>query len=499
MGPKVDTTQIKRAVNNNIPLTIKTFTMPHETEAYIEEILSVFLQETGFDHIITPVSYCVKELAVNAKKANTKRVYFQDRSLDINNSGEYEEGMKSFKDDTLGNINYYLEKQKGQGLYVKLVLHTKSRTLIISIHNNVEITRKEQMRVFDRIARSRAFESMEEAFSAVLDNSEGAGLGIVILILMLKKIGLDEEAFELEYENGETIARIAIPLSEVRLEQVNMLTKAVVGEVEQLPQFPENLMYLQKLIGDPESAIPDIARSVSTDPALTADLLKQVNSALYMLPKRIDNIAEAVKLVGMRGLRNLLYRYGSQKIMEQRYSEMRELWHHSYVVAFYAYSLAKRSRKRNEVLDDVYVGGILHDLGKIVANSLHPDLLEKIKKFCGEKDIPEAMLEDFSVGLNHAEIGAMIAANWNFPDQLVAGIRYHHEPLSCGEEFLDTVSIVYLANCFYNLDSGTYQFDQIEPAILRRLNLNSEAETRSLIAELNKSFEQDEVHGKGAH
>ena len=80
------------------------------------------------------------------------------------------------------------------------------------MRNNVEITRKEQIRVFDRIARSRAFSSMEEAFSTVLDNSEGAGLGIVILILMLKKIGLDEDAFDIEVENGETVATLAIPL-----------------------------------------------------------------------------------------------------------------------------------------------------------------------------------------------------------------------------------------------------------------------------------------------
>ena len=494
---KVDAAQIRRAVNNNVPLTIKTYTMPHETEAYIEEILGIFLAETGFERIVTPISYCVKELAVNAKKANTKRVYFDDRKLDINDPSDYEEGMKGFKEDTLGNIGYYLEKQKGAGLYVKLILRSRSRILMISVHNNVEITRKEQMRVFDRIARSRAFESMEEAFSAVLDNSEGAGLGIVILILMLKKMGLDEEAFELDFRNGETIAQISIPLSEVRLERVQMLTQAVVSEVNTLPQFPENLIILQKLISDPESDIHDIARSVSTDPSLTADLLKQVNSALYMLPKKIDNIVEAVKLVGMRGLRNLLYRYGSQKIMEKKYSQMRELWRHSYTVAFFAYNLAKRARRRNEVLDDVYVGGILHDLGKIVANSLHPDLLDKIKRFCGEKDIPESMLEDFAVGLNHAEIGAMIAHNWNFPEQLVAAIRYHHEPVECPAEYQEVVGIVYLANCFHNLDTGTYGFDQVDPTVLKRYNLNTEAEVRALIADLHRSFQEDDLHGRG--
>jgi putative nucleotidyltransferase with HDIG domain len=495
MAPQVDVVQVKRAVSNSIPLTIKTYTLPHETEAYIDQILEVFLKETGYETIVTPISYCVKELAVNAKKANTKRVYFREKDLDLNNPSDYEIGMKTFKEETLGNIDHYLEKQKASGLYVKLVLRSRSGTLTISVHNNVEITRKEQMRVFDRIARSRAFETMEEAFSAVLDNSEGAGLGIVILILMLKKIGLDEESFELEYENSETVARIVIPLDRVKLEKVQMLAQAVVREVHGLPKFPENLVYLQKLIADKESEIHEIARQVSTDPALTADLLKQVNSALYMLPKKIDNIVEAVKLVGMRGLRNLLYRYGSQKIFEGKYSEMRDLWRHSYQVAYYAYHMARRSRRRNEVLDDVYVGGILHDLGKIVANALHPDLLDRIKRFCAEKEIPDKLLEDFSIGVNHAEIGAMIANNWNFPEQLVAAIRWHHEPSQADEPHREVVSIVYLANCFSNLDHGLLEFEQIEPDILSRFGLKTEEQVRALMEDLKKNFDKELLQG----
>ena len=57
----------------------------------------------------------------------------------------------------------------------------------------------------------RAFDTMEEALSSVLDDSEGAGLGIVILVLRLKKIGLDEDSFDIDVENGETVARITVP------------------------------------------------------------------------------------------------------------------------------------------------------------------------------------------------------------------------------------------------------------------------------------------------
>ncbi len=495
MPPEVNVEQIKKAVHSHIPLTIKTYTMPRETEQYIEQVLEKLLGEIGQDGIFNPIAYCVKELTVNAKKANTKRVYFKEKKLDIDNSSDYERGMVNFKEETLSNIGHYLPLQKAAKLYIKVVFRAKAQEFVISVHNNVEITRKEQMRAFDRIARSRAFESIEEAFSAVLDSTEGAGLGIVIMVLMLKNMGLTEDAFELDVIDGETVAKITVPFSDIHVEKIDMLAKAVVNEVNTLPQFPESLVYLQKLISDPEADIHDIARQVSTDPSLTADLLRLVNSAIYMLPKKIDSIVEAVKLVGMQGLRNLLFTYGSQKIFEQKYTEMKKLWKHSYKVAFYAYHLGSTFRKKTDVLEDAFVGGILHDLGKIVINALHPDLLDKIKKFCVEKGIPEKMLEDFSVGLNHAEVGARIAAKWNFPEQLVASIRWHHEPLSCNPDFAELTHIVYMANCFAHIENGDISFEQIMPQILQSLHIKTEEQLLEIMERLQKNFSADSMPG----
>ena len=497
MPPAVNVEQVKRATNGNIPLTIKTFTLPRETEEYIEQVLQVFLEEVGHSDIFNPISYCLKELTVNAKKANTKRVYFQEKQLNIEKDSDYEEGMRNFKEETLSNIDHYLKIQKEQGLYIKVVLLTKLKELVISVHNNVEINRKEQMRAYDRIARSRAFDSIEEAFSAVLDSSEGAGLGIVIMILMLKKIGLSEDSFDLDVVEGETVAKVAIPYSEIHVEKLDLLAKAVVKEVNSLPQFPENLIYLQKLIADPEADIHDIARQVSTDPSLTADLLKLVNSAMYMLSKKIDSIVEAVKLVGMRGLRNLLYTYGSQKILEKKYAEMRELWKHSYRVGFYSYNLARTFRKKTDVLDDVFVGGILHDLGKIVVNSLHPDLLDKIKKFCIEKGIPPKLLEDFSVGLNHAEVGGMIAEKWNFPEQLVASIRWHHQPDESDAAHRELAYIVYLANAVCNLENEKLTFEQMNMKVLAHFGIKTEEQLRAIIGKLQKNFGSEGPQSEG--
>jgi putative nucleotidyltransferase with HDIG domain len=485
--------QIKHAIYNHIPLAIKSYHLSHSTEEYIEQVISQVLIELGQDKIVNPITYCLKELAVNAKKANTKRVYFQEKNLDLNNPADYKKGMETFKQETLDNINYFLDKQKEMGLYVKITIKPLADKLILAVHNNVKITQKEHMRIYDRVAASRAYNSMEHAFSELMDSSEGAGLGIIILVLTLKSIGLDEEAFEVETSDIETVAKITIPLSKIHLSRIDQLSNRIVQEVHMLPQFPENLVSLQKLIMDPESNINEIARQVSRDPSLTADLLKQVNSALYMLPNKIDNIGEAVKLVGLRGLRNLIYKYGSQKILRQKYAEMKALWNHSNMVANYAYFLAKNLRKKKDVWDDAFIAGILHDLGKIVINSLHPDILEKIRNFCIEKEIPEKMIENLSIGINHAEIGALIAQKWNFPDTLIQSINCHHDPSSCAPSYKDIVYIVYLANALYYYKDNKFDYEQFNPDILKYLGIESEAQLQGILMGLQKNVELETV------
>ncbi|HRU28307.1 MAG TPA: HDOD domain-containing protein, partial [Treponema sp.] len=469
----------------------------HEIEMYIEEVLEAFLKELGQEKLKDYLSYCLRELAVNAKKANTKRVYFQERGLDLNNPEDYKLGMANFKQDTMDNIAHYLQLQKEKGLYIKIILHVKAQIINLEVRNNVAITKTELIRIHDKLARSRQYNSLEEALTQVLDDSEGAGLGLVILVLMLKKIGLDEDCFDIVASDTETIARISIPLDQTRVENLSILSQAIVDQITSLPQFPENIVMIQKLINDPKSEMADIARQISMDPAMTADLLKVVNSAQFMLSKKVDSISEAVKMVGIRGIKNMLYSYGTQKILGDDTTDKRILWDHSYKTAFYAYNLAKNFRKDRNLLDDVFVGGILHDMGKIIFANVHPDLLNKIKTFCVEKGIPASNFEDLSAGLNHAEIGALIAQKWNFPDNLVSAIRLHHDPNVAPAEFKDLVETVYLANMLCEYESGTVTFDQIDKKPLASFGISNEKQLEVLLEKFAAGFKRENQRSRG--
>jgi len=485
-----DETKIKKATLSGLPLIVTTSTMPRETEIYIEEVITIFLKYAGKENLKDYIVYSVLELAANAKRANTKRVYFIERGLDITNDYDYSLGMEYFKETMQSGISHFLQLQEEKGLYIRLTLQMREDIIQIEIRNNAAATRAELLRINDKLACSRQYQSLDEVFSQVLDDSEGAGLGLIILVLMLKKMGLNEDSFKISNNEKETVARIQIPMDQVNIENVTELSREIVNSINSLPQFPDNIREIQRLLDDPDADIKTIARQMSMDPALTADLLRVVNSAQFMLTKRIENIAEAVNMVGIRGIKNLLYSYGSQLILGSDLPDKKELWEHSYKTAFYAHSLVNKYKRNSNLVDFAYVSGILHDIGKIIFSNVRPELLKKIRSFCDERNIPNSTLEYLSSGMNHAGIGALIAEKWNFPEQLVAAIRYHHNPSAAPADCRTLVDSVYLADLLCEYEKGNVAFEQFETDSLKNFDISTKQQLDDIIKQLTAGLKK---------
>ncbi len=481
---QVDISKVRAAVQSSMPLTITTYTLPHEMEEYMANVLNAFLKEAGQTQMIEPLSYCMRELVNNAKKANTKRVYFEEHNLDINNVQDYENGMKSFKQDTISNIQYYLQLQKNKGLYVKLTLQASNGRIKIEIKNNAELTVFEYYRIHDKINRAQQFDSVEEGLTQILDDSEGAGLGLVIMILVLRKIGLTDENYQVISEKGETITRLILPFSKKSTNDIKTLSSGFVEFIDGLPQFPENITEISRAINDPDSTMSDIALRISNDVALTGELLKLVNSAAYYLSSPCTSIPDAVKFLGLRGVRNLLFSLGAtQSLMGVNTKEKKELWEHSNRVASFAFSIARNYCKaptERLYIEDSYVCGLLHDMGKIIFEAARPDILQKINKMCTARGVSKGMFEQMVAGMNHGEIGALIAEKWNFPQIIATTIRYHHTPLAAPSDMRLLVSIVYLADLIDHYIDGSVYFEQFDPDVLARFNIVNEEQLNAL-------------------
>ena len=490
---QVDSAKISKAINSGIPLTITTYTLPHEMEVYMGDVLTTFLTELDQKQMVEYLNYCLNELITNAKKANTKRIYFKQKNLDITNADDYDLGLKTFKEDTLNNINYYLGLQKKAGLYVKLILQVRNNKIKIEVRNNSSLTVFEYKRIHDKLSRAQQYTSIEDALSQILDDSEGAGLGLVIMILMLEKIGLTEENFQTLCENGETITRIILPLSEKTQKQIDIISAEFVKLIDSLPQFPEKNTAINKLLNDPDSKMSDIAMQISNDVSLTGELLKMVNSAAFALASPCHSITDAVKLVGLRGIKNLLFSIGTMQTFKAVSGDKADLWTHAYQVAFYSYNLARNFfAGKRAIIEDSYICGLLHDMGKIIFETSHPDLLEKAKAVCESKGISADLIERLIAGVNHGEIGSEVAKKWNFPEVIVNVIKYHHDPEDAPDDVKSLTSIVYLADILTYYQTDEVAFYQIDSEILKLFKISNEDQLKKISDKLQASFKKDQ-------
>ena len=171
-----DKEKISLAVQLHTPLEIVSFTLPRQKEIYIHEVLVYFLQKCHQEHMTDNLDFCLGELLTNAKKANTKRIYFREQKLNINDEMDYHQGMVSFKDDMLDDLEYYLELQKEAGLYIKLILQLNDEGIKIEIRNNSVLTVFERKRINEKLRVARKYEDPQQVVARVIDQTEGAGL-----------------------------------------------------------------------------------------------------------------------------------------------------------------------------------------------------------------------------------------------------------------------------------------------------------------------------------
>lgn len=212
-----DESKIKSAIDLKISLQLVTHSLPRKTQEYMSTILEKYLQECGMGSYFNKLNYCLSEILFNAVKANMKRVYFREKNLNIDDPKDYEEGMKTFRQDTLENKEHYFELLRTSDLYVTYTLKLEGSKFIIEVRNNSVMTSIEAERVKEMISAIHNFDPAS-IINGPIDETEGAGLGIKSIIMALNSFDLPGENYQIFTEANETVARLIIeepPLMEI--------------------------------------------------------------------------------------------------------------------------------------------------------------------------------------------------------------------------------------------------------------------------------------------
>lgn len=215
--------KVHRAIDDDKVLSFKTYKYLTPERYLVDRILERYLKDTSNMDLKNKISYCIHELAVNSKKANTKRVFFREMGLDINNTEHYHTGMKDFKENTLKEIDHFIKIQEKEDLYIRLHFRKSGNTLNIEIINNVPLAVFEKDRIREKFSHARKIQNMAEAYINICDYIEGSGLGIVMTILMLRSIGLSDSAFTIFSRDKLTITRLKIDFDLINNESLASL------------------------------------------------------------------------------------------------------------------------------------------------------------------------------------------------------------------------------------------------------------------------------------
>ncbi|MBI4616613.1 MAG: HDOD domain-containing protein [Planctomycetes bacterium] len=208
------------------------------------------------------------------------------------------------------------------------------------------------------------------------------------------------------------------------------LIRDITGRLAEIPPLPVVVHQILVELASTESSARSVASIVSTDPVLTASLLRAINSSFYGLQNEVLDIRQAIALLGYDTVQALVMQFGLSRIFDAPRVpgayDVEDLWVHSLCVSLIAMSLAKKSAGVDRGL--VGTVGLLHDVGKLAINSKFGDRVARL--FDASADPSKSLLarEVELFGADHAFIGAHVARQWKLPNELIQSIQWHHLP-----------------------------------------------------------------------
>jgi HD-like signal output (HDOD) protein/CheY-like chemotaxis protein len=225
--------------------------------------------------------------------------------------------------------------------------------------------------------------------------------------------------------------------------------QALVSGAGTLPSIPSLYVELINRLEDPEGCPQDVANVIAQDPAMTAKILQLSNSAFFGLRRRISDPRDAVLYLGLDTLKALAL---SVKVFSQftvrpvsRFS-IEDLGKHTILTGILARKIAGAEGLTKNDVEDSFMAGLLHDLGKLVLVSAAPGKYEQAMRFAEANGVDRRDAEQKVFGTTHSEIGTYLLWLWGLPDSVVEAVAYHHAPGNCPARRLGALTAVHAAN-----------------------------------------------------
>lgn len=258
--------------------------------------------------------------------------------------------------------------------------------------------------------------------------------------------------------DAETLKSVVMSACALRDLLAKESIKRIVSSMDSIPSLPSLYAEITEELHSPNASIQKVGQIVSKDMGMTAKILQLVNSAFFGLRRHVSSPAQAVSLLGLDTIKALVLsvhiftQFDSQKATVL---SLERLWRHGFLTGILAKAIAREEKLKQILVDDSFMAGLLHDLGKPILAINFPEQYREIQRVAKEKNLSLSEAESGIMCATHSEMGAYLAGLWGLPDPIVEGLAFHHYPAKCLGQGFSPLLAVHVANVLEHQDDSS--------------------------------------------
>jgi putative nucleotidyltransferase with HDIG domain len=220
----------------------------------------------------------------------------------------------------------------------------------------------------------------------------------------------------------------------------------LIANLGDLPPLPQVASQVLRVSADPDSNAEDLRKIIAMDQALTSQILKISNSAMFGMVREVTTLTQAIMTLGFSTIKSVVIASSAKNLYHRGTVGLQErlIWEHALVSAIASRAFAKSLRFPR--LEEAFIGGLLHDIGKSVLGLKFPERYGALLRSVYNENGVCLDLELDTFGFDHAMVGEALLDRWNLAPNLQDAVRWHHDPSHAEEAHRDLAAIVALAN-----------------------------------------------------
>lgn len=199
----------------------------------------------------------------------------------------------------------------------------------------------------------------------------------------------------------------------------------LIANAMELPVLPVTTQKVLSLMADQDVSIEKVKRLISSDPALVSKLMTVANSAFYGGYRNIQNLSMAILRLGLNSVRSIIVATSMKNVYKRFGLAEKLLWEQSIGAALASGIIARHTRVVDP--EDAFIGGLLHDVGKVVLNNVNPAGFAQIMEMVYNDSIPFSVAEKEVFEFSHRDVGGLVVKKWGFPENLEILIRHFED------------------------------------------------------------------------